>query len=431
MSTQTRIVVVGGGAAGLELIARLTKQFKNKDNISVTLIDHQLKHIWKPLYHEVAAGSFEDTSSITDYISYATRKNFIFEIGSLKEINRQQKIITVSSYLDEENNLLLPERKISYDILVIAIGSQANDFGIPGVKENCFFIDNLKQTESLHQKIINEIIKSRHTKTLPLKITIVGGGATGVELAAELNFAFLQTLSPVKSAPPPFQIALLEASNRVLSNLPERISKTVTNYLTSKGIRVLVNTKVTQVEDAGVKLASNEFIDSTLTIWAAGVKANPILATLDGLEVNKIGQLIVNDKLQTTVDQNIFAIGDCACCEQVDSEGNKFYVPARAQAAYQEAITLTKSISNLIQEKSLVPFHYKDYGSLVSLSGGTVGSLTRHMGKYIYIEGWFAKLFYWMLYRKHLYAIHGFKFTALKIFRDFISYIHQPVIKLH
>lgn len=425
------IVVVGGGAAGLELIARLINDSKSYPSINITLIDNQLKHIWKPLFHEIAAGSFEDLKSTTDYISYATKKGFCFQLGQIKKLDRKTKTLTIAAYLDQQNKELLPERHIKYDILVLAIGSQVNDFNTKGVKEHGFMIDNLTEAEFLNVQLINQIIKMKSfSPSKPVTITIVGGGATGVELAAEFNYALTKTLRRNNSEKL-FQIILIEASDRLLSALPARVSSAVYNYLTKNGIQVRVDTKIIEVTADSVITSQGDAIASTLTVWVAGVKANSILTDLDGLEVNNINQLIVNNKLQTTRDETIFAIGDCACCFQTDKKGNIFTVPARAQAAYQQAKTLALSLRHLLNHQPLVIFKYYDYGSLISLSNGTVGNLMSRIAKSIYLEGWLARLFYWLLYRKHLFVLHGAPYITIKILRDFIAYIHPPEIKLH
>jgi NADH dehydrogenase len=431
--SKKQIVIVGGGAGGLELIARLSKQFKKNPDIELTLIDSQLKHIWKPLFHEVAAGSFNDISGITDYLSYANQKNFKFQLGKIKSLDRENKIITLAKYFDQDFNLLLPERHIDYDILVFAIGSQVNSFNVPGVKENCLLIDDIHQAESFNKKFLNEIIlKSQSDENLleELNITIVGGGATGVELAAELDYV-LSNIFSVKEKNRPYEITLVEAANRILSALPERLSKAVTNLLKEKGIKVLTSTQVTKVDKSSIETAKEEIIPSTLTVWVAGVKANEILSQLDGLEVNKLNQLMVNNKLQTTQDKNIFAIGDCACCLQVDKEGKTYPVPARAQAATQEAEVLAKSLKNFLNGEELLTFHYKDYGSLITVSNGTIGNLMARVAKNIHVEGWLARFFYWSLYKKHLYILYGLKHVILQTVSELVSSIHKPEIKLH
>lgn len=142
-----KIVVVGGGAGGLELATRLGNQFKGSDKASVTLVDGNLTHIWKPLLHEVAAGSLNATADELNYLAQAKWNHFSFQLGRVKDLNRSEKYLSREAVLDEDGKQVLAERTVSYDTLVIAVGSTSNDFGIQGAKEHCVFLDTLQQAE--------------------------------------------------------------------------------------------------------------------------------------------------------------------------------------------------------------------------------------------------------------------------------------------
>ncbi|WP_419420772.1 NAD(P)/FAD-dependent oxidoreductase [Legionella sp. D16C41] len=431
-----KIVVVGGGAGGLELIVRLSK-LAHKTPLEITLIDKQLKHLWKPLLHEVASGTYSVYQDEIDYISYAYQIGFKFALGDLQEINQENKFVTVKLPSVEAKRLPYNERKIDYDILILSTGSQVNDFNIPGVKEYCLLLDDLANAELFHQKIIDSIIlKNQSDSKAKIKVSIIGGGATGVELAAELAytlskaFKYLQnSAEPVENLP--FQITLIESDSRLLNMMPERISTSVTQHLIKSNIEVLTNTKVIKVTELGLETNNQQTIDSSITVWAAGVKVTNLLHT-HSLELNSINQFVVDDKLQTTRDKNIFAFGDCASCPQVDKEGKLSFVPPRAQAAHQQARILAKSISNLINGKPLLPYIYKDYGSLISLSHRqAVGVLMGRATKTFYLEGKLARLTYWLLYKKHLLVLKGVRYVVLSALIDFLLRKRRPEVKLH
>jgi NADH dehydrogenase len=427
------IVIIGGGAGGLELVARLCRQFKKNKSIKITLIDSQLKHVWKPLLHQVAAGTYASYQDEIDYFTFAYQKGFNFIFGLVQDLDRVNKSIYIQ-YLNKVENDFQPSGiKINYDLLVIAIGSQSNNFGIPGVKEHCLLLDSLYEAEDFNKLFTKQLIKiAQPTEEVSkIEIAIVGGGATGIELAAELNHVLLEASKYQTLKSPPFKITIIEAAHRVLSNMPERISKTITNYLGDNKIDLLTDTKITGVSHDGLSTADGKFIKAQMVVWAAGVRANQ-LSSLDGLEINKINQLVVTNTLQTTKDESIFAFGDCASCPQTDRLGKSYYVPPRAQASHQQAKLLAKSLKNYLMQKPLLRYRYIDYGSLITLSRyNVVGNLMTKIAKNFYIEGWLAQFAYWLLYKKHLMILKGIRYVVLSTIADFIIKKQRPEIKLH
>lgn len=432
-SNSQNIVVLGGGAGGLELVARLCRQFKNNKSIKIILIDHQLKHVWKPLFHQVSVGTLYNQDEI-DFFSYAYEKGFDFIFGSVQTVDRKNKRLVVTSHDLIKNNSSNELIEINYELLVVAIGSQSNDFNISGVKEHCLFLDSLSEAENFNKLLTNFLIKIAQPteKKFVANIAIVGAGATGIELAAELNHVLQQTVKyqKRKRTEHHFTITVIEASSRILSAMPERISHVITNYLKENAIDLLINTKIIKVEPDGLVTEDGIFIPSNMIIWAAGVKSNS-LSNLDGLNTNKINQLIVDDKLRTN-DESIFAFGDCASCQQRKNTGEIYYVPPRAQAANQQAKLLAKSIKNYFLHKPLLSYNYKDYGSLVTFSRyNVVGTLMTKIAKNFYLEGMMAQLAYWFLYKKHLMILKGIKYVMLSTISDFILKRQKPEIKLH
>ena len=438
-----QIVVIGGGAGGLALATQLGKKLGKKKLAAITLVDAARTHVWKPLLHQLAAGSFDTHAEEIEYLAQARWNHFKFRLGSLTGIDRVAKTVQLAASHDAGGKEITPAQSLSYDTLVIAVGSQTNDFGTPGAAQHTIKLDSPEAAKHFNQQLVNACIRAQ---TVPraegsglLTVTIVGGGATGVELAAELHAAArilgsygFENINPEKD----LKIVLVEAGPRLLAQLPERLGHSAEKELVKLAIDVHTNEKVIEVTEGSLKMASGKVIQSTLTVWAAGVKAADFLKTMCGgqmggesLEVNKLNQLLVNGNLQTSRDSSIYAFGDCAACQQADGT----WVPPRAQSAYQQAMYLGRHLPDLMVGKPVKPFVYTDQGSLVSLAEySSVGSLMGSLSKgSFFVEGMIAKWMYWALHKQHQLALGGIKKTALVTLSEMIDRAHRPRIKLH
>ncbi len=430
------IVVVGGGAGGLELVTRLGNKLGKKKKARITLVDAGLTHVWKPLLHEVASGSLDASANEINYRAHARKHHYEFQLGRMADLDQIDRNVVIAPFLDEDGNEVVPERRIHYDTLVIAVGSTANDFGTPGAQEHCIFLDSLQQARRFHNRLLNAFLNKNHHSQAgdahELPITIIGAGATGVELAAELRLASreLPVYGMNHLRPADVSITVIEAAERILPALPARISGAATRELEHQQVKVLTGQPVSEIRSDHLIMKDGTTLKSEMTIWAAGIKAPGFLADLEGLETNRGNQIRVRQTLQATSDDHIFAFGDCAECPQPESEHP---VPPRAQAAHQQADTLYKSLCNLLDGKELVPFVYNDHGSLINFSRyTTVGNLMGNLsGRSMYIEGRVARLFYTSLYRMHQMALHGPLRTAVIWLMDRISRAMQPKLKLH
>ncbi len=430
-----RIVIVGGGAGGLELATSLGKTLGKRGTASVTLVDANLTHIWKPLLHEVAAGSLNSSEDELNYVAQAKWNHFEFQLGRMSGLDRAAKQIQLSATLDPETGLeLVPARSIGYDTLVIAVGSTTDDFGTQGAAEHCLFLDTRKQAERFHQQLLNHYLRAHagHDESrAQISVAIVGAGATGVELAAELHNAAkeLAAYGLGRIAPENMRITLIEAGPRVLPALPERIGQPVHQTLEKLGVTVLTNAAVSEVTADSLLTSSGQVIPASLKVWAAGIRAPGFLKEIDGLETNRINQLVVRPTLQSTRDDDIFAFGDCAACPQPGTDRN---VPPRAQAAHQQASLLAKSLKLRIEGKALPEYTYKDYGSLISLSHfSAVGNLMGNLTGSVMLEGWLARMFYVSLYRMHQAALYGLFRTGMLMLGSRIGRGTEPRLKLH
>lgn len=432
-----RITIVGGGAGGLELAVRLGEKLGKKNKAHITLIDAVRTHLWKPLLHQVAAGTLDSHADELEYFALGRTHHFAFRLGRMDGLSREKKEVYLAATMDEEGAEVLPRQSIGYDTLVIALGSQTNDFGTPGAREHCIMLDTPIAAERFHQRLINSCLRAQAAGKAAgegrFTVTIIGGGATGVELSAELHMTTkiltsygLSNFHPQKD----LKIVIVDAAPRLLQALPERLSNAVALELRTLGIDVHTNEKVVEISKEGVKMASGKFIPSGIVVWAAGIKAPDFLKDLDGLETNRINQLAVTRTLQTTRDPTIFALGDCAACPQGEGQPT---VPPRAQSAHQQASMLAKSIANLLLGKPLLEFTYKDYGSLVSLGDySTIGSLMGAIASgSVFIEGKIAKWMYWWLHKHHQIAVNGLFHTWLATWAETINWVRNPRIKLH
>lgn len=390
------IVIVGGGAGGLELATRLGRSLGKRKQARITLVDTNLTHIWKPLLHEVAAGSLNTTDNELNYLAQAKWNHFDFQPGRLTGLDRSAQTIDLAATLDGQGSQLVPARSIAYDTLVLAVGSLTNDFGTPGASEHCIFLDSPHNAQHFHQRLLGEYLSahSRDSHNEQVSVAIVGAGATGVELAAELRNAarMLSDYGLDHIRPENMHISILEAGPRVLPALSDKLATTAHQELVKLGVRVRLGAQVKRVSAEGFHTADGELIPATLKVWAAGVRAPAFLAELDGLETNRINQLKVETTLQTKLDPDIFAMGDCAACPL--EPGSTRNVPPRAQSAHQQAALLAKSLQLRLQERPLPHYQYRDYGSLISLSSYTaVGNLMGGFMRNVNLEGWMARMF--------------------------------------
>ncbi|ARU93657.1 NAD(P)/FAD-dependent oxidoreductase [Tatumella citrea] len=428
-----KIIIVGGGAGGLELATQLGNKLGRYKKAEITLVDRNQTHLWKPLLHEIAAGSMDEGIDALSYLAHAHHHHFRFQLGTLTEIDRENKSIQLAEIRDEQGNLLVAERSLAYDTLVMAIGSSSNDFGTAGVKENCIFLDNPAQARRFHNQMLNLFLKytSGQQTDHKVNIAIVGGGATGVELSAELYNAVkeLHSYGYEQLNKEALNVTLVEAGERILPALPPRISASAQQELQKLGVKVLTQTMVTSAGPEGLHTKSGELINADLMVWAAGIKAPDFMKEIAGLETNRINQLVVTPTLQTTRDEDIYAIGDCASCAL--PQGG--FVPPRAQSAHQMASCVLNNILARRKGKAQKEYAYKDHGSLVSLSRfTTVGSLMGNLMRgSMMVEGRIARMVYISLYRMHQIALHGYFKTLLMMLSGSINRVIRPKLKLH
>jgi NADH dehydrogenase len=424
-----RIVIVGGGIAGLLLATKLGGTLGRSGRAQVTLIDKSATHIWKPMLHTIAAGTRDVQQQQVIYLAHAREHGFDYQPGEMEGLDREARLVKLAELKAPSGEVVIGSRTVEYDVLILSLGSRANDFGTPGVLEHCHFIDSQAQAEVFNEALRIRIFQSVVAKS-PLRVSIVGAGATGVELAAELS----RLLEVAASYGDPgvrsrLNLTLYESAPRILAAFPPAVSESSEAQLRQIGFNVQTGTRVTAAESDGLRLGDGSRQAADLMVWAAGVKAPDFLGKLDGIAANRSNQISVRPTLQALNDERIFALGDCST---LTLAGHERALAPTAQVATQQAQFLAKHLPGWLEKGSLPDFAFHDFGALVSLSDynafGTLGQFGFFRGGFI--KGRFAQLSHAMLYRQHQQALHGFRKATLLWTAERINGLVQPSIRL-
>ena len=441
-SSPHKIVIVGGGAGGIELATSLGNKFGKKKKAEITLIDSTLTHIWKPLLHEIASGTLDSHADDLEYLAQANWHNFRFRLGRMDGLDREKREVNLAPTVDDDGMEFIPRRSFEYDTLIIAVGSTTNDFGIKGVAEHCYSLDSREQAEKFHSLLLKKCYSAQTSTTAlregQLHVAIAGAGATGVELSAELHESTRELVAyglENINADRDLKISLIEAADTILPALPERLSQATVDALHKIDIDVRTGERITEATADGFHTEAGHFIPSEIKVWAAGIKAPDFLKDIDGLETNWMNQLVVKSTLQTTRDDDVFAFADCAQCPI--EPGSEEMVPPRAQSAHQQASMLVKTMKKRLKgDPDLPEYKYVDYGSLVNLSsyttvGNMMGNLLGKWSGSVMIEGLMARFIYKSLYKMHLVALHGYFGTFLHALANRLTRKPRRRLKFH
>ncbi|ALD03166.1 NADH dehydrogenase [Acinetobacter sp. TTH0-4] len=428
MNLPHKIVIIGGGAGGLELATQLGQSLGKNHKAQITLVDQKLTHIWKPLLHEIAAGTLNPHAEETNYFVHASKNHYQFVLGSFIDVDPSNKKVLIETTSAHQKESTIKNHSLEYDTLIIAVGSTSNDFNTEGVKQYCHFLDSRKQADTFQQDLLHLYLEAQNQEnTRALNIAIIGAGATGVELAAEL-FQAKQTFFKYglnKIDPNKVNITLIEAADRILPALSDTIAKHTHAQLQQFGVNLLTQHRVAKVDQDKIYFTDGSSIDAELKVWAAGIKAPAVIEKLKDFQKDNIHRLKVYATLQTLSDPNVFAFGDCAHCQPAADEP---VLGPRAQVASQQASFLVEAMKARIQGKSQPMFKFSDKGSLVSLSHHkAVGELLGQVN----VQGFIAKSMYVSLYRLHQATIHGYTHAGLLTAKDFVTRKIGPKIKLH
>ncbi|MCF8273317.1 MAG: NAD(P)/FAD-dependent oxidoreductase [Flavobacteriaceae bacterium] len=399
-----RIVIIGGGFAGISLAKKLSKQ-----EVQVVLLDKHNYHTFQPLLYQVSTGGLEP-----DSIAYPIRKilknytNFHFRLAHVEEI----KPLT--------NEVSTDIGTLKFDYLVIASGSETNYFGNSVIEKHSMAMKSIPQSLNLRSLILENFEEALLTSDLNernalMNFVIVGAGPTGVELAgalAEIKKGILPKDYPdldTRSV----QINLIQSSDRILKEMSENASKKAEVFLENLGVNIWKNVRVTNYNGKTVTTNSDLTFETATLIWAAGVKG----ATIKGLDseafINRGNRIIVNEFSQIKGCNNIFAIGDVACMESEDFP-NGF--PMMAQPAIQQGQHLGNNLLRLIEQKPMTPFLYKDKGAMATIGRNKAVVDLKHF-KFQGVFAWYV----WMFV--HLFFLIGFRNRVVVFINWVYNYI--------
>ena len=403
-SSFPRIVIIGGGFAGISLAKRL----RNK-NVQVVLLDKHNYHNFQPLMYQVATGGLEP-----DSIAYPIRKivqeykDFYFRLAEVRDI-------------DAENNTIYSDiGELKFDYLVIATGSKTNYFGNKEIERNSMAMKTIPQSlnirslilENFEQALLTNDIDERHSL---MNFVLVGGGPTGVELAgalAEMKKAILPKDYPDLDVRK-MEINLIQGSNRVLDSMSENASEKAEKFLLNLGVSVWKNVRVTGYDGKTVTTNSDLSFDSATVIWTAGVQG----ALPHGLKsdsfIKNVNRIKVNEFNQVEGYEHLFAIGDIAV---MSSEKFPQGHPMMAQPAMQQGRLLADNLIKIINKKEPKPFEYKDKGSMATI-GRNKAVVDLPKFKFSGVFAWFV----WMFV--HLFSLIGFKNKAVVFLNWVYNYI--------
>ena len=268
-----RIIVVGGGVAGLMVATRLGQELGRQRLARVSLVDRSWTHVWKPMLHTFAAGTWNLHEQRVQFVTHALANHFEYIPGSLDAIDREARRIRLAP-LQQAGEAIAGARELEYDVLILAFGSSANDFGTPGIAEHCHFIDSQDQADAFNARLRAHVVRC-FVNDGTIDIAIVGGGATGVELAAELSR--MVELAAGYGKPDlrrRLRVTLLESGPRILNAFPERVSVSAAAQLKALGVDVRAGVKVMGADVEGFLLDGGERIAAELKVWAAGIRAS-------------------------------------------------------------------------------------------------------------------------------------------------------------
>lgn len=406
MNTPPRILIVGGGIAGLMLATQLGNRLGRSGSADISLIDRSATHVWKPMLHTIAAGTWDVHQQQLSYIAYARAHHFTYQPGHMGALDRDARHVVLDPITGPAGEVLVEQRALPYDVLVLSIGSRANDFGVPGVAQHCHFIDSQAQAEAFNLTLRGRLLRCV-VRDEGLRVAIVGAGATGVELSAELCSLLDQAAGyGDKAIRQRLQLSLIESGPRILAAFPEPVAASSAEQLSRLGVQIHTSARVVGADAGGFLLGDGSRIDADLLVWAAGVKGQGQAATADTLQANRSGQLLIAPSLQSLDDPQIFGLGDCA---SLTLPGSERPLPPTAQVANQQARHLAKHLGAWLNNAPLPDFSFQDLGALVSLSQynafGTLGKFGFFKGGFI--RGRFAQLSHVFLYRQHQVGLHG------------------------
>lgn len=399
----------------------------------MVLVDRSLGHVWKPRLHEIATAMQSPLAAESSFLGHASAHGYRFEIGELQQIDPAARSVTLAALFGPDGEEVLPERTLSYGRLVLALGSEENDFGTPGAQEHCLFLNSTEQAVRIRDALLVGAFRVARAQQAELSVVVIGGGATGVELSAEIHHAMdaLWVHEPGLDRSR-VRLTVVEASDRLLSANPPEVSAYASQALEARRVEVILGDRVASIDPAGVLLQSGRRIEAQLRIWTAGIRGPRVFERMSALPRTRSGRVQVDGHLRCPGLPGVYALGDCA--EWIDPATQR-PAPYTAQIASAQARYLAAALAAQREGREVPLFRFESAGAIVSLGdGGAAGNLTTRFGRHSrdqFVQGLSARLVYAALYRRHELAIHGWRGALARLLSDWLGRTWQPELKLH
>jgi NADH dehydrogenase len=389
-----RIVVLGGGFAGVAVARRLERKLR-RDEAEIALISRDNFTLFTPMLPEVSSGGLEPRHVVTPVRAQLHRTTFV--LGEITELDLAQRAV------EARHPITGAVTRLEYDHIVLALGSVTSTFNIPGVAEHTLPLKTLEDAETLRNRVIAALEQAVVTPAGPerdrlLTFAVVGGGYTGCECAGEL-VDFFHSIVPFYR---PLELGdvrmiLIEAGPALLPDLPEKMGRYTTRNLSRRNVELLMGDGVTRIDEHGIALQSGRVIPCAAVVWSAGVRPSPVLRDLPGVPHARNGGIVVNQDMSVSGAPGVWAMGDCAWIPAVpdaDLADKTAWFPATAQHAIREGPVLADNLVATLRGLPTKPFRYTSLGTMASL--GARRGVAQVPGGFV-VTGFLA----WLMWRTY------------------------------
>ena len=364
---QQRIVILGGGFAGVAVARRLERKLRAGE-ADVTLVSRENFTLFTPMLPEVSSGGIETRHVVTPVRAQVRRTRFV--LGEIERIDLDAREIEARHPITGDVTTL------AYDHVVLALGSVTSTFGIPGVEEHTLPLKTIEDAETLRNRIIAALEQAVVTepgaeRDRLLTFAVVGGGYTGCEAAGELVDLFRSIVPfyrPLRLAD--VRMIVVEAGKALLPDLPPKMGAYTTRNLSRRKVELVIGDGVARIDALGMTLQSGTVIPCATIVWSAGVRPSPVLKDLPGIEHARNGGLVVRADMSTVGRPEVWALGDCAWVPSqpdADLADKNAWFPATAQHAIREGPSLADNLIAVLRGQPTKPFRYTTLGTMASL----------------------------------------------------------------
>jgi NADH dehydrogenase len=393
----TKIVVLGGGFAGVAVARRLEKKLR-RDEAEIAIVSRDNFTLFTPMLPEVSSGGLEPRHVATPVRAQLRRTTFV--LGEIAKVDLAERAV------EARHPITGDVTRLEYDHIVLALGSVTSTFGIPGVAEHTLALKTLEDAETLRNRIIAALEQAVVTPPGPgrdrlLTFAVVGGGYTGCECAGEL-VDFFHSIVPFYRplGLNDVRMILIEAGKALLPDLPPKMGQYTTRNLVRRKVDLVIGDGVTRIDANGIALQSGRIIPCGTIVWSAGVRPSPVLRDLPGVEHARNGGIVVNQDMSVTGPPGVWALGDSAWIPAqpgADLNDKNAWYPATAQHAIREGPALADNIVATLRGRPTKPFHYTSLGTMASL--GARRGVAQLPGGFV-LTGFLA----WFLWRTYYLA---------------------------